>query len=87
MIDEMNSYAWLFVQNPLKDFSREKKWSFSNTLKFMISMEGKSMRDELLEYFDFDKSTPPNSSFNQRRAQILPEAFEFLFHEFSAYFC
>ena len=55
MIDEMNSYAWLFVQNPLKDFSREKKWSFSNTLKFMISMEGKSMRDELLEYFDFDK--------------------------------
>ena len=69
MIDEMNSYAWLFVQNPLKDFSREKKWSFSNTLKFMISMEGKSMRDELLEYFDFDKSTPTNSSFNQRRAQ------------------
>ena len=87
MIDEMNSYAWLFVQNPLKDFSREKKWSFSNTLKFMISMEGKSMRDELLEYFDFDKSTPTNSSFNQRRAQILPKAFEFLFHEFSDYFC
>ena len=40
MIDEMNAYAWLFVQNPLKDFSREKKWSFGNTLKFMISMEG-----------------------------------------------
>ena len=46
MIDEMNAYAWLFVQNPLKDFSREKKWSFGNTLKFMISMEGKSMRDD-----------------------------------------
>lgn len=87
MIDEMDAYAWLFVQNPLKDFSREKKWSFGNTLKFMISMEGKSMRDELLEYFDFDKSTPTNSSFNQRRAQILPEAFEFLFREFSSYFC
>ena len=27
--------------------------------------------------------TPTNSSFNQRRAQILPEAFEFLFHEFT----
>lgn len=79
----MNDYAWLFVQNPLKDFSREKKWTLGNILKFMISMEGKSMRDELLEYFDFNKSTPSNSSFNQRRAQILPEAFEFLFHEFT----
>lgn len=83
MIDEMNTYSWLFVKNPLKDFSREKKWTFGDTLKFMLSMEGKSMRDELLEYFDFDKSTPTNSSFNQRRAQILPEAFEFLFHEFT----
>ena len=87
MIDEMGTYAWLFVQNPSKDFSREKKWSFENILKFMISMEGKSTRDELLEYFDFNKSTPSNSSFNQRRAQILPEAFEFLFREFTDIFC
>lgn len=86
MIDEMNTNAWLFVQNPLKDFSREKKWTFGNTLKFMISMEGKSLKDELLEYFYYDSSTPTNSSFNQRRAQILPEAFEFLFHEFTDYF-
>ncbi len=40
-------------------------------------MEGKSLKDELYEYFDYD--TPSNSSFNQRRTQILPEAFEFLF--------
>ena len=44
------------------------------------------MRDELLEYFDFNNSTPSNSSFNQRRAQILPDAFEFLFQEFSKSF-
>jgi len=47
----------------------------------MLSMQGKSLKDELLEYFDFDNSTPSNSAFNQRRAQILPEAFEFLFQE------
>ena len=87
MIDEMNTYAWFFVQNPSKDFSREKNWSLSNTLKFMISMVGKSTRDELLEYFDFNESTPSNSSFNQHRAQILPEAFEFLFREFTEVFC
>ena len=47
-------------------------------VKFMLTMEGKALRDELLEYFEFDNTTPSNSSFNQRRAQILPEAFEFL---------
>ncbi len=47
-------------------------------------MEGKSLKDELLEHFNFNVDTPTNSSFNQRRAQILPEAFEFLFREFTA---
>lgn len=83
LIDEMNSSHWLFTQNPNKDFSRKKKWSFSEMMKFMISMEGKSLKDELYEYFEYDFETPSNSSFNQRRAQILPEAFEFLFNEFT----
>ena len=86
LVDEMDSYHWLFTKNPTKDFSREKKWSFGNMMKFMLSMEGKSLKDELLEYFDFQKTTPTNSAFNQRRAQILPEAFEFLFHEFTDFF-
>lgn len=84
LIDEMNSSCWLFSRNPNKDFTRKKKWSFSEIMKFMIAMEGKSLKDELNEYFDYDFETPSNSSFNQRRAQILPEAFEFLFKEFTA---
>lgn len=83
VIKNMNTYRWLFTQCPEKDFSRNKKWSFEEMLKFILTMEGKSIKDELLEYFEFDISTPTNSSFNQRRKQILPEAFEFLFHEFT----
>ena len=86
LIDEMDSCRWLFTKSPEKDFSRRKKWSFGEVIKFILSMEGKSLKDELLEYFDFDNSTPSNSSFNQRRAQILPEAFEFLFHGFTDLF-
>ena len=84
IVDEMNLYRWLFVTNPNKDFTRKKKWSFSEMMKFIISMEGKSLKDELHEYFDYNYETPSNSSFNQRRAQILPEAFEFLFKEFTS---
>lgn len=83
LIEEMDSVRWLFTKNPNTDFTRQKKWTFSEMLKFMISMEGKSLKDELYEYFDYDCETPSNSSFNQRRAQILPEAFEFLLHQFT----
>ena len=36
--------------------------------------------------FEFNNTTPSNSSFNQRRTQILPEVFEFLFQEFTKSF-
>ena len=83
LIKEMDQYHWLFSRNPEKDFSRVKKWTFEEVVRFIISLEGKSLKDELLKYFNFSTNTPTNSSFNQRRAQILPEAFEFLFREFS----
>lgn len=83
LIDEMDQYHWLFTKIPNKNFSRIKKWSFGEVIKFILTMESSSLRDELLKYFDYELSTPSNSSFNQRRAQILPEAFEFLFHEFN----
>lgn len=86
IITKMDSYYWLFTKHPKTDFSRKKKWSFEEVMKFMLTMEGKALRDELLEYFEFDNTTPSNSSFNQRRAQILPEAFEFLFQEFTKSF-
>ena len=78
LINEMDHYHWLFTRNAEKDFSRIKKWSFGEIMRFIISMEGKSLKDELLEHFNFSVDTPTNSSFNQRRAQILPEAFELL---------
>ena len=84
LINEMDHYHWLFTRNPEKDFSRIKKWTFKEVMQFIISMEGKSLKDELLEHFHFSEETPTNSSFNQRRAQILPEAFEFLFREFTS---
>ena len=83
IIQEMNKTPWLFVRDPRRDFSRVRKWSFGETLRFLISMEEKAVKDELLEYFDYSPDTPTNSSFNQRRAQILPEAFEYIFHEFT----
>lgn len=83
LIEEMEKECYLYTRNPLKDFRRVKKWSFADVMKFIISMEGNSLKDEILKYFNFSKETPTNSSFNQRRAQILPGAFQYLFHRFN----
>ena len=83
LIDEMDSYHWLFTKTPEKDFTRSQKWSFNEVIRFILSAESGSLRDELLKYFEYATTTPTTSSFNQRRAQILPEAFEFLFNEFN----
>ena len=58
IITKMDSYYWLFTKHPKTDFSRKKKWSFEEVMKFMLTMEGKALRDELLEYFEFDNTTP-----------------------------
>ena len=70
LINEMDQYHWLFTRNAEKDFSRIKKWSFSEIMRFIISMEGKSLKDELLEHFNFSVDTPTNSYFHQNKCVL-----------------
>lgn len=39
IITKMDSYYWLFTKHPKTDFSRKKKWSFEEVMKFMLTME------------------------------------------------
>lgn len=45
IITKMDSYHWLFTKHPKTDLSRKKKWSFEEVMKFMLTMEGKALRD------------------------------------------
>lgn len=85
LIDEMGKNYALYTRNPNRDFSRIKKWSFSKTLLCTLSIGAGSLNSELLKFFNFDPKLPTVSSFIQRRTQILPSAFEHLFHLFTAY--
>ena len=35
LINEMDQYHWLFTRNAEKDFSRIKKWSFGEIMRFI----------------------------------------------------
>jgi len=83
MIGEMAASPALFVKNPGKDFTRNRKLSFETVVQLIISMGGNSIYKELLESQGFDVTTATTSAFVQQRDKILPFAFEFLLHEFT----
>ena len=79
LIDGMALNKSNYVVHPSKDFSRKKKWDFSTLMKFIISMESQSLKNDLHKYFGYTTKCSTNASFNQRRAQISPDAFKDLF--------
>lgn len=83
IISEMQSVSHLFVKQPEKDFSRSRKISFSDTIHFLLSMKGNTLRKEWLDFWEFSPEMPSVSAFLQQRQKLLPEAMDYLFHSFN----
>ena len=49
----------------------------------MLMIDGGSLQNELMKYFDFSDDTPTKSAYCQQRAKILPDAIQFLFFTFT----
>ena len=82
-INEMSNRSESFVKTPGKDFTRKRKLPFEQVLKFVLSMTGKSLRGELMEYYNLKTSMPTISAFVQQRNKVDHRAFEVLFHTFT----
>lgn len=82
-ISQLAENPMLFLKNPCKDFTRNRKINFETFIKITMQSSGGSMNKELLDFFEFSTFTPSVSAYNQQRSKVLPEAFEFLFHEFT----
>ena len=72
-----------YFRNPEKDFCRNRKLTLEKMFKLLLCMSGKSLNNELMDFFGCNTTTPSTSAFVQQRAKILPEAFEALFHNFN----
>lgn len=82
IIDDMSKKPGLFVKNPNVDFTRKRKLDFKTFMHLSLSMESGSIRRELLKYFKFNQNVVTPSAYVQQRSKLLPEAFDYLFHEF-----
>ena len=83
-INEISANPKVFAINPGKDFTRKRKLPFKQVIKSILSMTGKSIRGELMDYFNLTPSMPTVSAFVQQRNKISHLAFETLFHTFTS---
>ncbi|MFR6172512.1 MAG: hypothetical protein ACLUJN_13545 [Blautia sp.] len=65
-ISNMQEVSQLFVKQPEKDFSRKRKISFADTIRFLLSMNGNTVPKEWMDYWDFYPDMPSVSAFSQR---------------------
>jgi len=82
-IAELDSSKWLFLRNPETDFTRDRKFSFETLIKVMLMINGGSLQNELMKYFDFAEDTPTKSAYCQQRAKVFPDAIRSLFSVFT----
>ncbi len=78
-IAALNDIKSEFCVNPKKDFTHDRKLSFSFTVRTILSFGGGTPTNELLKINRFAPDTPTPSAFVQRRNKISPEAFSTLF--------
>ncbi|MCI9080066.1 MAG: hypothetical protein HFH68_14345 [Lachnospiraceae bacterium] len=75
LISNMEENHKHFVKNPRKDFSRNRKLTFSKTLFLIICMKAQTLKKELLKIFKFVLMnywwTVTSNSFNYKKANII----------------
>lgn len=85
-IREISGNPEVFAKNPKKDFCRKRKLTSEKMMYSILSMSGKDLKCELLDFFHFQTDTPTVSAFVQQRNKISANAFEFLFRKFTSSF-
>ena len=83
ILHEMSLSVSQYVKKPGVDFTRNYKLPFKKTILTIVMMGGLNLNRELLRVFNYNTYVPTASAFVQQRDKILPEAFSFLFREFT----
>ena len=87
VVDAMACNTSLFVKNPGKDFTRDRKLGFVQLIHFFLCMGSGCINHELMKYFYFlPDEVPTASAFIRQRAKLLPETFHHILTQFNLRF-
>ena len=80
-------YDQHFVTHEGSDFTRKsRKLSFKDTISFILSMAGRPIREELLDFFHYSNTTSTASALVQARSKISSRVFQFILNELNKAF-
>lgn len=84
IIRSMEQHPEQFSARPGRDFTRKGKLGLKTMHSILLCMEGKSLKNELLNFFSCVEDLPSASAFVQSHAKLSQEALPFLFRSFVA---
>ena len=83
-IEEMSSSSSDFVVDPERDFTRNRKISFRDTLHMLLTMEGDCIQEELYRFFGRKIDAPSKAAFCKQRQKLSGKALPTLFNMFNS---
>lgn len=83
-INEIAADPKKYVANPGRDFTRNRKLNFNDTMLLLLTMEADCMKEELYHYFGRNADTPSKSAFCRRRGKLTFHALANLLFAFNA---
>lgn len=78
-LEKFSQQKDMFCKRPGKDFSRNRKQSFQNTILTILSLNGGSLSNEILKKYKYSVNTPSASAFIQQRTKLSDDAMPSLF--------
>lgn len=83
-IDDVVANKEKYVKNPGIDFTRNRKLPMQDVMKQILTMNGGSLKKELYDWSQINKTTLTASAFVQQRSKISNAAFRDVFNKFNA---
>lgn len=84
VIDEIAADPQKYAVNPGKDFTRNRKMGFKNTVLMLLTMEADSIKEELYRFFGRTTEAPSKTAFYKQRRKLNAEAFANLLYTFNS---
>ena len=83
-IDDIAANPEKYASNPEKDFTRNRKLGFKDTLLMLLTMEADCLKEELYRYFGRNTAAPSKSAFYKQRRKLNHRALANLLFAFNS---
>lgn len=83
-VNEIPADPEKYAINPGRDFTRNRKMGFHDTLMMLLTMEADCIKDEFYRYFGLTTDVPSKVAFYRQRCKLTGDALDNLLYTFNS---